>query len=239
MSDNITPTTTASKKPNNKKPAMFLDAVEAFLKPLPQHLRRLWRPDMGLQVNYQNGDNRRVPHNGRTTSPYYDDMPYYLALTDRSVLGVGVNGWNWVDQVSEFVTFDLDSVLNHAGGVSPAKLREVVEKLKKLELEIIRSKSGHGYHVRAHFDPYPSALSHTQHAKNAKKVLGWIGKTLDMPITESVDCFGAIAWIWHKDTGPNGFEIIKPAVFGTNPTAQDAQGMVSETDKPLTEEVAS
>ena len=194
---------------NNKAPAMLLDAVAEFLKSLPPHLRRLWRPDIGTQILYQNGDAKRIPFGGNSKNPHFDDTPYYLALTPRSVLGVGVNGWNWVDQVSEYVTYDLDSIVNHAGGVPAEKLAEIVEQLKTIDCEIVRSKSGHGYHVRVHFDPFPVALTHTAHAKNAKRVLAWLGDRLKLPMNDAVDVAGGIAWIWHANTAPNGFEVVK------------------------------
>jgi hypothetical protein len=194
---------------------MLLDDLGVFLRAnlVQPHLRKLWRTDIGTQINFVQAEKRfRIPKGGASREPYYHDTPYHPALNPESVLGVGVNGWNWVDQISEFVTFDLDSVVNHTEGLAPEALAGIVERLKTIpEVEIVRSKSGHGYHARVYFDPHPAAGSHTDHAHNARRVLAWMSKQIEMPLAGAVDCYGAIAWIWHQKTAPNGFELIKGA----------------------------
>jgi hypothetical protein len=194
---------------------MLQDDVSVFLRQhlAHPHLHRLWRPDIGAQILFAKGDKRfRIPKGGATRTPYYHDTSYYPALNPESLLAVGVNGWNWADQVSEYVTFDLDSVLNHGDGLTPEQLAEIVEKIKTVpEAEIVRSKSGLGYHVRLYFDPHPPATTHNDHAHNGRRALAWLGQKIDTPLDAAVDMCGAIAWIWHQKTAPNGFELIKGA----------------------------
>jgi len=194
---------------------MLLDDLALFLdRHLSRpYLRRLWRPDIGTQILFVQGEKRvRIPKGGATRTPYYHDTSYYPALNPESVLAVGVNGWNWIDQVSEYVTFDLDSLLNHGDGLQPEKLAELVEKIKAVpEAEIVRSKSGLGYHVRVYFDPHPRATTHNDHSHNAKRVLAWLGQKIDMPLDAAVDACGVIAWILHQKTASTGFELVKEA----------------------------
>lgn len=193
---------------------MLLDALRDFLRAhlTHSHLHRLWNSDLGVQTLFANGDRRRIPQDGHTRAPHFDDTPYHPVLTPESVLAVGVNGWNWVNQRSEFVTFDLDSVVNHTKGVPIEQLDEVVARLMAVDdVEIVRSKSGHGYHARVYFDPHPRAITHNDHSHNAKRVLAWLSQQIDYPLATTVDAAGLIAWIWHQKTAPNGFELLKHA----------------------------
>ena len=127
-------------------------------------------------------------------------------------MGVGVNGWNWCDQRSEFVTFDLDSVANHGDGLTDEQLGAIVGKLMDVpEVEIVRSKSGHGIHARIYFDPQPYAVTHGEHAHNGARALAWLAQKSGLPLQSAVDACGSIAWIWHQNTAPNGFELLKEA----------------------------
>ena len=138
------------------------------------HLRRLWRPDIGTQILFAKGDKRfRIPKGGARERRITTTPAIIRRLNPESVLAVGINGWNWVDQVSEYVTFDLDSLLNHGDGLKPEQLAEIVDKINAVpEAEIVRSKSGLGYHVRLYFDPHPAADTHDDHAHNARPCLG-------------------------------------------------------------------
>ncbi len=188
----------------------MLAELSEFLRPLPKHLRRLWRPDLGTQVVFAKGKPLRIPKGGKTAAPYFYDHCYHPRLTPASVKGIGVNGWNWCDQVSEFVTFDLDSVANHGGGLPPERLAEIAHRLMDVpEVELVRSKSGHGIHARIYFDPHPPARTHTEHAHNGARALAWLARQTGLPLESEVDAAGKIAWIWHQDTAPNGFELLK------------------------------
>jgi hypothetical protein len=203
--------TTVSEEHLVERKSMYAELSE-FLRPLPKHLRRLWRPDIGTQVLFAKGEPVRIPRGGRTPNPYFNDHSYHPRLTSASVKGVGINGWNWCDQVSEYVTFDLDSIATHGDGLTDEQLAEIIGRLMDVpEAEIVRSKSGRGIHVRLYFDPQPYALTHTDHARNAARALAWLAQKTGLPLQVAVDACGKIAWIWHRDTAPNGFELLKEA----------------------------
>ena len=190
---------------------MFRELSE-FLRPLPPHLRRLWRPDIGTQVLFAKGEPMRIPKAGKTPHPYFHDHSYHPPLNAKTVKGVGTNGWNWCDQVSEYATYDLDSVANHGDGLTDDQLAEIVGKLMEVpEAEIIRSKSGKGIHVRVYFDPQPRALTHAAHSHNAARALAWLAQKIGLPLEAAVDASGKIGWIWHQDTAPGGFQLLKEA----------------------------
>jgi len=194
---------------------MLLDELSDFLRRhlTRPHLSKLWRPDIGCQLLFSNGDRRRIPKGGNTATPDYFDTNYHPRLTPENLLAVGTNGWCWTDQLSEYVTFDLDSLVNHGDGLPAEQLDEIVERLVGVpEVEIVRSKSGHGYHARVFFDPFPRAETHEDHAHNARRALAWLSQKIDTPLDAAVDMCGAIAWIWHQETAPNGFELIKEAI---------------------------
>lgn len=181
-----------------------------FLRPLPPHLRRLWRPDIGTQVLFAKGEPMRIPKAGMTPQPYFDDHSYHPKLTPETVKGIGVNGWNWCDQRSEYVTFDVDSVANHGDGLPDDQLAQIVGRLMEVpEAEIVRSKSGKGIHVRIYFDPQPHALTHAEHARNGARALAWLAQRTGLPLQAAVDACAKIAWIWHQDTAPGGFQLLK------------------------------
>jgi hypothetical protein len=196
---------------------MFLDALTDFLDAQladNPYLRKLWAPAIGMQIVYTDTGRhkaKRIPWGGSTRQPWYDDTAYHPDLTVDTVKGIGVNGWDWCDQQSQYVSFDLDSVVNHTSGLAQDQLDAIVDRLMAVpDAEIVRSKSGHGYHVRVYFDPQPRADTHTDHARNARRVLQWLGKTADFAV-DAVDVAGGITWIWHRETGAQGFELIKGA----------------------------
>ena len=138
---------------------MFAELAE-FLRPLPKHLRRLWGPHIGTQVLFVAGPPIRIPKAGKTTEPYFFDHPYHPRLSVKTVKGIGVSGWDWCDQRSAFATFDLDSIANHGDGLTDEQLAKIVGRLMAVpEVELVRSKSGHGIHARVYFDPQPHALA--------------------------------------------------------------------------------
>ena len=196
---------------------MLFDALSDTLRPLPPHLRRLWGPYIGTQLLWTDDvpeDHRelRIPYNGngKRGEPDFSDPSYFPPLD--KLLAVGVNGWDWPDRRSRYVTFDLDSLLNHVKGLTPEKIAEIIVKLKAIPwVEIIRSKGGHGYHVRIYFDPFPYAFTHSEHAHNAERALVFLSQVTGLDLKAAVDACGAMAWIYHHDTAPNGFELVKDA----------------------------
>lgn len=134
------------------------------------------------------------------------------AADGETVKGVGVNGWNWCDQLSEYCTYDLDSIANHGDGLTDEHLAKIVGRLMDVpEVEIVRSKSGRGIHVRVFFDPQPHALTHAEHARNGARALAWLAQKTGLPLQAAVDACAKIAWIWHQDTAPGGFRLLKEA----------------------------
>jgi hypothetical protein len=190
----------------------MLNELSEFLRASPPHLRKLWRPDIGTQVLFARGGPMRIPRAGGTPHPHFHDHSYHPPLTPQTVKGVGVNGWNWCDQRSEYVTFDVDSVTNHGDGLTDERLAEIVGRLMEVpEAEVVRSKSGKGIHVRIYFDPQPHALTHTEHARNGARALAWLAEKTGLPLQAAVDACAQIAWIWHQDAAPGGFQLLKEA----------------------------
>jgi hypothetical protein len=209
-------------KARTQEQPVFLEAIEKFLnenQPL-RHVRKLWRPDIGAQINYVIPDPhgkqlvRRIPTDGKGErgEPYFDNTSYFVPPTPKTTEGIGVNGWNWVDQISEFGTFDLDSIVGHSEGLPQSELDEIAVRFREIpEVELIRSKGGHGYHARTYFEHPPVARTHKEHQLNCQRALRWLAERTGLDLTAKVDCCGVIAWIWHRNTAPNGFELIKPA----------------------------
>ncbi|HZZ27973.1 MAG TPA: phage/plasmid primase, P4 family [Pirellulales bacterium] len=195
---------------------MFLDSIGAFLKqhqPL-NHMRRLWATDIGTQINFVGHDPRRIPSDGagKRGDPYFHDTTYHPPLTTETVEAIGVNGWNYVDQISWFWDFDLDSVCGHANGLSADQLAEIVDKLKVVpEVELTRSKSGKGFHVRIYGANPPLARTHNEHQRNGHRALQWLAAQTGLDLQANFDCCGVMSWIWHRDAAQNGFELLKPA----------------------------
>ena len=196
---------------------MLFDALSEFLRLLPPHLRKLWGRHVGTQILWndtvpEEKRTLRIPHDGdgKRGEPDFSDTAYFPPF--NKVVGIAVNGWDWPDRCSRFVTFDLDSLLNHVKGLTPERIAEIIEKLRVVPwVELIRSKGGHGYHIRIYFDPYPIALTHTEHANNAERTLAFLSEVTGLDLKAACDTCGAMAWIFHADTAPNGFELIKDA----------------------------
>ncbi len=184
---------------------------------ISEHLRgtsleHLWNPDNGCQLLFDCAKPVRIPRGGCTAHPYFHDTMYFPPLS--SLIAVGVNGWNWVDRKSVFVVFDFDSIVNHSMGLSPEQLAAILVRLQNVPwVSIVRSKSGQGFHVYVFFEPFPHAATHKEHAYNARRVLSHLSNELILDLAQSVDMCGAIAWIWHRDAAPNGFEIVKEAAL--------------------------
>jgi hypothetical protein len=176
---------------------------------------------MGCQLAYQPGkgpkspdgesrDEFRCPLHG-DTKPEIHDTSYHSPLTPDYLFSFAVNGWNWNDLKSEYVTFDLDSIVNHAKGLSPEKIQEIIDKIKAIPwTEIIKSKSGHGYHIRIYFDPPPHAATHNHHQINGQRALAYLSQVTGLDLLQDdIDVCGAMAFIWHKDTASDGLRLIK------------------------------
>lgn len=185
---------------------MLLDDLRPFVRThVPEHLQGLFAPDGETQLLFP-AKRIRIPHDGNG-SPVFDDTSYYPPVSNLQALGV--TGWNYVDGSSHHVTIDLDG-LNHKDGHSD--LDDLVARLCLLDqVEIIRSKSGKGYHARVYFDPEsaPRCRTREQHIAVAGRALVWLSSRIGEDLQAKADAVGVVAWIFHVDRGPNGFEIVK------------------------------
>ena len=80
-----------------------------------------------------------------------------------------------------------------------------------VEAEIIHSKGGKGFHVRLYFDPdhLPLARTRNDHIINCQRSLIWLSGRVGLDLGDMADAVGVVAWIWHVDRKPGGFELIK------------------------------
>jgi len=190
---------------------MLVPELERFVASdaVPEHLKGLWSCQMETQLVFADGSKYRLPKDGNG-DPFYHDHEYhplFITLTE-----LGVSGWDWIDQVSRFITIDLDSVFNHAGGHDQQYLDALVDRLSRHnELEIIWSKSGKGYHVRCYFNPehLPRAATREQHIANGKALIRWLASVSGEPLADVADAVGVMAWIHHQQRGERGLELVK------------------------------
>ena len=153
-------------------------------------------------------DRIRIPKDGNG-EPRFDDHAYHPPVS--TLTAVGVTGWNYVDGRSVFITIDLDG-LNHVAGHDQQTLDDLVSRLLLIDqVEIIRSKSGRGYHVRLYFDPETTPRSRTRddHIAVGNRALAWLASRIGQDLESKSDAVGVVAWIYHTERGPNGFAIVK------------------------------
>jgi len=191
---------------------MLLDLLRAFVREnVPEHLRGLWTPDGETQLLFaDSGKPVRIPWDGNG-DPHYDDSSTRLSLDGLQALGV--SGWNHVDGRSVFSFIDVDGV-NHSAGHDAQTLDDLIARLLLIpEVEIVKSKSGSGFHLRVYFNPdsLPIAKIRKHHTANGQRVLKWLGKRVGSILEDTKDCCGGNQWIWHADQKPGGFEVIKPS----------------------------
>ena len=157
----------------------------------------------------------RWPYN-HNTNPNFKDFTPEFPLADY-VKNVGTTWWNWVNGESEGVVFDIDSILNHEkAGLSPEELKRVLTKISKLDyVTLIRSTRGLGYHAIVFFEEghRPQTSGSDEHKLVAEVTLQKMSEDAGFDLAESIDCFGAIGWIWSiRATAENrGFEMVKQA----------------------------
>jgi hypothetical protein len=151
----------------------------------------------------------RIPHGAMTTTPHFRDRPVNGPIHERWAL-LGTSGWNWAAQKSMWVGFDFDSVANHAGGLNPATLAEIRDRVLELPYSVLRtSKSGAGYHVLVPLNPWITTRSHVEHAALAQDVLSRMSSDCDFDFHGSADCCGLILWHWQRGLGEDGLQRIK------------------------------
>lgn len=176
---------------------------------VPDHLRGLWDCQMETQLVFGDESKYRLPRDGNE-QPHYHDHEYHPPFD--SLTEFGVSGWDWIDQVTRFVTIDLDSIANHAGGHDQQFLDALVDRLSHIDaVEIVRSKSGRGYHLRCYFNPEhrPKATTRKAHIHHATNLVAWLSAQTGEPLPDVADAVGVMAWIFHHQRGENGLELIK------------------------------
>lgn len=208
-------------------PLTALNAPIAYMRAHCHHPDLLERflahaENLELQVNVADGGgsdpengterwhNYRVPNNANS-EPEFNDYPLRFNFA-RRVECIGATGWDWRNRRSRWVGFDFDSIVNHAAGLAPAALQCVLEAIQGLPyVEIRRSTSGNGFHVYVRVDA--PTRNHTEHAALAKIVLAQMSKDAGVDLGASVDCYGAVLWLWHRKATPenHGFELVKAA----------------------------
>lgn len=189
---------------------MLLGELRAFVRAnVAPHLQGLWNTDIESQVIFDAPDGRkRIPHDG-DGAPNYDDTAYHPPMAKLTALGC--TGWNWMDGRSVYCTIDVDG-LNHADGHTAETLDDLVRRLTLVDqVEIIRSKSGRGYHVRLYFDPEALPIAHTRkaHISNCLRALTWLSSRIGHDLEAKSDAVGVVAWIYHTERAENGFQLVK------------------------------
>jgi len=205
-----------------------LEAIRLFLDSQPVK-NPLWNPELETQVNvvpgqkdpktpgllYRNpttGDtwyNFRIPKDAKSDAHYYDNklMTYDL---HKHAQGIGSTGWNWKQNISEWVGFDFDSIVNHTKGHSAETMNLILEKLKEIPWTMIRkSKSGAGFHVFVFINNSPSVTNHGLHAALARSILQQMSGLTGFNFSDGVDCVGQNMWLWHRDAKEGAYEIVK------------------------------
>ena len=207
------------------------DAIKQFLESQENAspVARLYTCDMEVQVNvklgkpvknqsnigkrfqvYTDGENTwkpfRIPW-GSKNEPTYEDGPLTYSL-ELYAQAIGMTGWNWADQKSQWVGFDFDSIVNHTKGLTQDELKTIYNRLLAVDwVTIYSSTSGLGYHIYVFIENSPVIKNHTDHAALSRAVLSKLSGLCSFELTEKVDVCGGILWVW-KDTA-NGFNLLK------------------------------
>lgn len=208
-------------------------SIEAFLRASTEDdLADLYNYSMEVQVNVaQDGGERvagdykgrkwvgwtdglttwksfRIPYNA-AKNPEYNDVSMSFDLAAHAE-GIGMTGWDWASRVSRWVAFDFDSIINHAEGLSPSELKEIVDAVHRIDWVTIRySTSGNGYHLYVFLPEIPTE-THTEHAALARAILGQMSALVGIDFQSKVDGCGGNMWVWHrKKRGTSGLKLIK------------------------------
>jgi hypothetical protein len=221
------------------------EAIKQFLSEQPNasEIAQRYNSDLEVQVNvstdgkpvtqeasgkrfqaYTDGEETwkpfRIPWNARA-EPSYEDSPLKYS-TDRFA-AIGMTGWNWAEERSEWVGYDFDSIINHAKGLSNEELKRIYNLLEELPFTTIyTSTSGSGYHVYVDITNSPKIRNHTDHAAFSRAILSKISGLCGFEITSKVDVCGGILWVWK--IGAKGFKLLKKG------NSLDGQTIIDWTD---------
>lgn len=213
-----------------------IDAIAAFLKKNAKpDLAELFHDGMEVQVNaapdggerytgeykghsWQGWTNDggktvwkhvRIPYSA-WNDPNYTDKKMSWELAEHAD-GIGLTGWNWKTKRSEFVTFDFDSVANHQNNaLTESEMAAIIASVSEVPWVTVRkSKSGKGRHLYVAIKESPEVANHGEHAAIARSILCLLSAASGADLQGSVDCFGSVAWIWHRDSAKDGFQVVK------------------------------
>ena len=214
-----------------------IEAIRKFLtERSPKDLAKLFKDGMEVQVNAApDGGERvtgeyqghswqgwsedggktiwkhiRIPYGAWSEPSYPEGKKMSWSLEDHAD-AVGLTGWNWKTKKSEFVTFDFDSVANHANNaLTDAEMADLMAKVSSVPWVTVRkSKSGKGRHLYVELATSPDVANHGEHAAIARSILCLLSAASGADLQGSVDCFGSVAWVWHRDTAEEGFQCVK------------------------------
>lgn len=151
----------------------------------------------------------RIPYNANTEPEYNKESPMTFDLSNH-VEGIGLTGWDWENQLSRWVVFDFDAIVDHAAGLSTQELELIVKKASSIEWVTVRkSTSGKGLHLYVFLNPVETK-NHTEHAALARAILGQMSAVAGYDFHTKVDCCGGNIWVWHrKMKGTPGLELVK------------------------------
>lgn len=174
----------------------------------------------------------RIPWNA-DSEPQYEDRDLTFDLATH-VEAIGMTGWNWFDRTSLWVGFDFDSITNHKNGLSKEELTELVNKVSVIPwITLLKSTSGHGYHIYIHFDKPYTTNTHTEHAAVARSLLSVLTIETGFDFQAAVDCCGGVLWCYHrKQEGTDGLTLLKSgSSFGTERIPSNWKDHISVTSK--------
>jgi hypothetical protein len=228
---------------------MLFQTIKAYLESAHApdqraHLRGLWGPWMETQINttatytdQKTGEvkkwNPRIPKGSSTDSPTYEDTTNFP--DPKTWIGVGVSGWDWADQRSRFLTFDVDAG-DHAAGHDDEIIADIIRALTPIaEVQLLYSKGGRGVHIRVYFDEddTPRTTNHNEHGALARPIARWLSERSGIDLERFKDCAGFIAWIAHTEAQPGGFQLIKKSTAALPREAWD-----QPADQPTNEPAA-
>lgn len=211
-----------------------LEGILSFLRGASSPLARLYNPKMEVQVMVSKGDGElvtksvatgrsykvyqnaegetwksfRVPYNANSEPEFRNDKLFFDM--HKHCEAIGTNGWNWVDKQSEWLVYDIDSILNHKGGISVSDIEDLEKKCKDVPwVNLYRSKSGKGFHLYLFLDEPIKTNTHNEHAALCRAVLSVLTINIGFNFQDKTDCVGSIMWIWHKDCQPTGLQQVK------------------------------
>lgn len=143
----------------------------------------------------------RIPKNRNTTPEANQDGRVHDFRT------VGVTGWNWRDEQTEFVIIDYDAY-DHENGNEEATLELVKAAAASLGWVWVRhSKGGRGYHLVVVLDTPMPAATGTAHQANAKAVLERMSADSGFDFGKFKDCCGVVGYVYPAK-GENAFKVL-------------------------------